>query len=494
MLIQKLMSQTGLTFLLIVLVLSACTKEKVLEISYEKIPITTSSPEAAAYFQSGLNASDKLQTYRANSFYGAALEQDPQFARCWMNLAFVGTGTDLFLAYMDSAKFYAEKASKGEQLLISAAIYGAENKKLKQKQTLIELTELYPGDERAHLALGNYYFELQQYRQAVEVYTRATSINSELAILHNQLGYSQRALGNYGEAEKAFKFYIRLNPENANAFDSYAELLMEMGRFKESIEYYEQALAKDSTFMASYIGIACCHGFLGEPEKAREQINLMRAASLSYMDLRKANYTEAVSYVYEGNLSQAVVVIQENLRIAEENRDVVNMGNDLANMGNLYLEIGSIEAAKAKFEKSIQVMRELEMPASIKSMAEASHHFNTARIYVAEGSFKAARDEAEKYASWSQEQNNPLRLQRSFQLNGIIALHEKEFQRAIDQFEQANQMNPYNLYRMGLAYEGLGMRDEAATMIQRAEELNVLNSMNQALVLSKTKFRKKELS
>lgn len=43
---------------------------------------------------------------------------------------------------------------------------------------------------------------------------------------------------------------------------------------------------------------------------------------------------------------------------------------------------------------------------------------------------------------------------------------------------------------MGLAYAGLGNDEEASSMLQRAEELNVLNNMNQALVLSKTRVKK----
>jgi cytochrome c-type biogenesis protein CcmH/NrfG len=39
------------------------------------------------------------------------------------------------------------------------------------------------------------------------------------------LGYSYRSLENYAEAEKAFKIYIELIPDDPNPYDSYAEML-----------------------------------------------------------------------------------------------------------------------------------------------------------------------------------------------------------------------------------------------------------------------------
>ena len=42
------------------------------------------------------------------------------------------------------------------------------------------------------------------------------------------------------------------------------ELLLEMGRYRESIKLYKQALEIDSTFWASYIGIAGNYDFLRE--------------------------------------------------------------------------------------------------------------------------------------------------------------------------------------------------------------------------------------
>jgi tetratricopeptide (TPR) repeat protein len=62
----------------------------------------------------------------------------------------------------------------------------------------------------------------------------------------NILGYAYRQDGNYNDAEAAFKKYIELIPNDPNPYDSYAELLLKMGRFDEAITQYKKALAIDS--------------------------------------------------------------------------------------------------------------------------------------------------------------------------------------------------------------------------------------------------------
>jgi len=45
------------------------------------------------------------------------------------------------------------------------------------------------------------------------------------------LGYSYRNLGNFDDAETAFKKYIELIPNDPNPYDSYAEMLLKQGGF-----------------------------------------------------------------------------------------------------------------------------------------------------------------------------------------------------------------------------------------------------------------------
>jgi len=472
------------------LCLTFCSKEESAPVSLAKIPVTTTSTLAADEYQKGIALANKVQPIQAATHYRLALDEDPTFASAWLNLAMVSPGTHLFVSALDSAKAYASGASEGEQLIIQATQYGFEGKNTEQEKTLQELVSKYPGDENAHLLLGNYYFGLQQYHEAILSFNQATQINGELAILYNQLGYSQRALGNYGEAEKAFKYYIRLNADNPNAFDSYAELLMEMGRFTESIEFYAKALELDPNFVASHIGIACDYAFLGEPERARTQLELLKEIAQNHIDTRRAIFTEALTYVCEGDLPLAVETILTNFKLAEARQDVGNMANDLVLLGNLFLEMSKPEKALQQFKQSMVVADQSSLPQPVKDNAHTFNLYNIARVFAMQHNFPKAKEMAALFAQQVDARKNPIQIKLIAQLNGIIALEEGNYQAAIDELEDANQLNPYNLFRIGAACAALGDNEQAATYKLRAAELNVLNSMDQAIVLSKTKFFK----
>src|SRR6185436_16674608 len=99
---------------------------------------------------------------------------------------------------------------------------------------------------------------------AVEEFKKATAINAQFSQPYNMMGYSYRALMKYTDAEQAFKAYVALIPGDPNPHDSYAELLMKMGRFDDSIANYRKALSLDPNFVASYIGIGNDQVFMGK--------------------------------------------------------------------------------------------------------------------------------------------------------------------------------------------------------------------------------------
>ena len=129
----------------------------------------------------------------------------------------------------------------------------------------------YPNDERAQTLLANTYFGRQEYQRRHRAFRKGNRDQRQvLAAIQPDWGTPTGSSGQYGQAETAFKKYIELIPDDPNPYDSYAELLMKMGRFDESIAMYKKALAIDANFVASYIGIGNNQLFKGQPAAARE--------------------------------------------------------------------------------------------------------------------------------------------------------------------------------------------------------------------------------
>ena len=64
----------------------------------------------------------------------------------------------------------------------------------------------------------------------------------------------------------------------------------------------------------------------------------------------------------------------------------------------------------------------------------------------------------------------------------MIALAEKDYDKAIAELQQANQQNPQDMYRMAQAYEGKGDNAKAQEFYSQAAGFNSLPQLNYAFV------------
>jgi tetratricopeptide (TPR) repeat protein len=61
----------------------------------------------------------------------------------------------------------------------------------------------------------------------------------------NDEGYRLMGSGKNELASGLLEINTKIFPESANAYDSYAESLMLLGKNEEALKYYEMAIAKD---------------------------------------------------------------------------------------------------------------------------------------------------------------------------------------------------------------------------------------------------------
>jgi tetratricopeptide (TPR) repeat protein len=450
-----------------------------------KIPITTSSEKALKYFLKGRDLSEKLRGQESLQYFEKAVEEDSNFALGYLFLSFAQPSAKEFFEYLNQAAALADKTSEGERLWILGVQAGVNAFPLKQRKNYQKLVKAYPNDERALNLLGNNYFGQQEYEHAIEEYKKAIKINPSFSQPYNQLGYAYRFLKDYANAEKAFMKYIELIPNDPNPYDSYAELFMKMGKYDASIESYQKALSVNPNFVASHIGIATNLNYKGNHEEARKQLQKLYDIARNDGERRTAHFTTAVSYVDEGNLEKALEELKKQYALAEKINDAAAMSGDLNTMGNILIEAGKFDQANEKFEKSLKFIQESKLSQEIKDNAKRTFLFNTARIALKKKDSTTAKAKLEKYQKQVKAINNPFQIRLSHQLAGIIALEEKEFEKALEELKQSNQQNPYNLYRMALAYQGKGNRDEAKEFFMEAANFNALNSLNQAFIRSK---------
>ena len=456
-------------------------------VNAEKIPVTTASAEARTAFLQGRDLAEKLAVTDSIAHFEKAVSLDPNFALAELSLANSAPTGQGFFEHLNKAVSLADKASNGEKLLILATEAGANNNVVKQKELLEQLVAAYPSDERAHFNLGGYYFGQQEFPQAIEHYKKATELAPTYSSAYNILGYAYRQNADYANAETAFQKYIELIPGDPNPYDSYGELLLKQGKFDDSIKQYRKALAIDPNFLASHQGIASALMYMGKPDEAAAELDNITRKARNDGERRTALFARTVLHVDSGNMAKALADVDKQHALGEKTRDVPAVAGDLQLKGNILLEMGRDADARAAFERALKMIEASSLSREIKENNKRFMHYNLARVALVKKDVAAAKTEAEEFRKGADASNNPAQVKLAHELTGMIALAEKDYDKALAELRQANQQNPENLYRMCQAYQGKGDKGQAKELCTKAAEFNSLPQLNYAFIRAKAR-------
>lgn len=450
----------------------------------DKMPITTASAEARKLYVDGRDLLERLRATDGRRLFEQAVGKDPNFALAYVGLANTAGTNREFVDAVGKAVALADKVSEGERhqiLALDAALKGDPAGNLTHVK---ELVRLFPNDERAHTQLGVLYFGRQDYPNAIAEFVKATSINPRFSPPYNQLGYAYKFTEKFSDAETAFKKYTELIPDDPNPYDSYAELLMKMGRFDESIKAYEKALSIDPNFVNSYVGIGNDYLAMGKTEQARTSFAKIGARARNTGERRLMRFWAAASYVHDGATDKAIEELKAGSALAEAEHDAGTISGDLVQMGDVLREAGRLDDALAKYGEAVKVMDGSQLAEPIKSATRRQNVFEEARVAVAKHDLATAKSKAAEYSRLIAPRNAPFELRQQHELAGMIALAEKRYAAATEEFGQSNQRDPRVLLLMAEAAQGAGSAEKATALAQKAAHFNEL-SFNFAYVKKK---------
>jgi tetratricopeptide (TPR) repeat protein len=446
------------------------------------IPLTTASDEARRLYLDGRALSEQLRAHDGRRLYEQAVAKDPSFAMAHYQLAVNSATAKDFFEHLKHASALAGGASEGERLTIAALEAGGNADPAKALATLQELVTKYPRDERARQLLGTAYFGRQEYDKAVEQYREATAINPGFPPAYNLLGYAARNLEKYDDAEAAFRKYIELIPGDPNPYDSYAELLMKTGRFDESIAQYRKALSLDSNFVASRVGIANNLMLQGKPSEGLAEMDRLTRAARDDGDRRTALFVKGVILTDAGKSDAAVREIEKEYALDARLADTANMSGDAQLIGMILLDAGRIDPAARRFQQALDLIEKSGLSDDVKQDTRLADQDNRARLALAKGDLAAARTAAQAYAAGAEARHNPFRIRQAHELAGLIAMQEKDYDRAIAELGQANQLDPAVVYATARAWKAKGDGAKAKALARRAAEANILPLITYAFV------------
>ena len=163
----------------------------------------------------------------------------------------------------------------------------------------------YCGLADAYFRLSNVHFPPREVLpKAKDAAARAVEIDENLAEAHSSLGLVKVYYDHdWNGAESEFRKALRLNPGLVSAHQRFGSYLTFMGRFEESIRYYEAALDLDPFSLQINTNLATTYFLRGEYDRAIKHLTKTCELEPNYMPTR---FVLGCTYIQQGRLEEAI--------------------------------------------------------------------------------------------------------------------------------------------------------------------------------------------
>lgn len=150
-----------------------------------------------------------------------------------------------------------------------------------------------PTDDTLHLALGNIYYDQNNYDSAVKEYQAAVNLNSQDTTNWYSLGQALISTGNYDKAEDAFTKVKQIAPQDYSGYYGLGQVSYKQGDYEKAIGLFQKVLEIKHDFTAAHVDLGYAYADMGDFDKAKEQVKLLNGSD----DQSSASLLD--SYIYQ---------------------------------------------------------------------------------------------------------------------------------------------------------------------------------------------------
>jgi len=245
---------------------------------------TTSSPEALAEFESGLEAQAKVYFAEAREHFRRALDLDPEFLIAKYRYATVLSEEDpqLTQAILDEvAAADLSALTAREKFIIERWRANRDGRADDADRLLDDYVAKHPNDPHGLSIQAARTWNRGELEEATRLFQHLLEIDPNWVNAYNALGYIAMTRARFAESEEYFKSYRFIAPDQANPHDSLGELFITQGRDDEARESLETAIRIKPDFWAAYQHLVLMQSSSGDFEGSRETIDRVKAAGAS---------------------------------------------------------------------------------------------------------------------------------------------------------------------------------------------------------------------
>ncbi|MCG3193343.1 MAG: Beta-barrel assembly-enhancing protease [Thermoanaerobaculia bacterium] len=271
--------------------------------------VTTTSRDALRSYRLGLENEEKLYHREAMTAYAEALSRDPYFVMATVRLANLMWEREPARAESLVRKISQCREGLTKREKLSLEIFEA--RFIKKDRDLVRKAvdryiEEFPNDPDGYRERALLLRKSGDIAKAMADFEILISRNPNNALAYNFLGYYAMEQGDYARAEDYFTRYRFLAPEQANPYDSLAELLCQVGRYDEAEENLKKALAIKGDFppLVGHLGVVA----MGRGDYAAAVAHYERAAEVMDTPLAQFELTFAAigARIAGGDLTAAM--------------------------------------------------------------------------------------------------------------------------------------------------------------------------------------------
>ena len=192
---------------------------------------------------------------------------------------------------------------------------------------------------------------------------RALAIDDSLGEAHSSLGYVNRLLWNWPEAEKELRRGVELNPTYATGHKWYGNVLFDLRRFDEAISEYKRA--QEIEPLSLIISANLAESYLQSGDLNAAAVQCQRAIDLD-PNWYYVRLLQTLVYLKQGRNSEALSEAEKSVELSKR------LSTPLAFLGIVYAQTGRRDEAET-------VINELKQ----KYGQGRANGYDIARIYAA---------------------------------------------------------------------------------------------------------------
>jgi tetratricopeptide (TPR) repeat protein len=292
------------------------------------------------------------------------------------------------------------------------------------------------------------------------------------------------------EALESFKQLREEFPEERLVHMMIGQLSLNQGQFEDAQKAFEKAIALDDSTPRA-------HAFIGNALLLRGQYAQARAQYDAALQKRAPGtapggvfYPRSLSYLYEGNVDEALKGLQTFLGEYKQNKLDANFPEVFIHnsIARINLENGRLEAAMKAYEEGFKSVPGSSLQENDKKVWLGRLHHGKSRTLARMGKHEEAWKEAETIKKMIDEggEEGKQYVPAYHYLAGYLMLEKGDGKAAVDHLKQANLDDPFHKLLLARAYEKTGDKEAARKAYGEIVAFNV-NNLERALAYPEAK-------